>query len=190
MTIPYNIFLDDLRNQSDVIWINYPVGVSWDYVRDYSSFVQLITRKSVLPHRISFDSDLCAEHHNRYLLAKANQKYTYEGLQTKTGYHALEWLIKYCEQFQKQLPEIFLHTQNEYALEDMRHIINDFRAKKNLQNLMKIPVKYKNENNNNSHKSNLSKTQKIVHNLVDTHNGKVVVMESKPKKLDIYIGEE
>ena len=55
------LFLDDLRNPKDVIWVNLP-EVEWTVVRNYDDFVNTIIDKGV-PTRISFDHDLADEHY-------------------------------------------------------------------------------------------------------------------------------
>lgn len=122
----YNLFLDDERTPQRIDWVKLP-DVPWVIVRSYESFIGHIS-KFGLPDIISFDHDLADEHYERYFDAKGNGgTYRYEGLKHKTGRDAALWLVRYCETFQKPIPQYFCHTKNEYGEQNIRAILDAFK---------------------------------------------------------------
>ena len=96
------LFLDDLRIPKDAIglvasnlnqfyWAN-----DWDVVINYDEFVSYIT-KNGLPDFISFDHDLADEH---YIGTDTNEK---------TGFEAAKWLVDWCFDNKKSLPDFVVH---------------------------------------------------------------------------------
>ena len=99
------LFLDDLRIPKDAIglvvsnlnqfyWAN-----DWDVVINYDEFVSYIT-KNGLPDFISFDHDLADEH---YIGTDTNEK---------TGFEAAKWLVDWCFDNKKSLPDFVVHSAN------------------------------------------------------------------------------
>jgi hypothetical protein len=122
----YNLFLDDERVPSKVTWTELP-NVPWVIVRSVESFISHISRYG-LPQIVSFDHDLADEHYARY--HEANQVtgvFRYDGLTVKTGLEAAKWLVRYCETFQKPMPECYYHTRNHFGEANMREVINNFK---------------------------------------------------------------
>jgi hypothetical protein len=93
----FGIFLDDERDVEDVFWIDYPESVSWQVVRTYNEFVSAVRENIEHPHLISFDHDL--------------QDFTLSGSE-RTGYDCVKFLVDYCIENEKVLPECLYHTQN------------------------------------------------------------------------------
>jgi hypothetical protein len=104
----YHLFLDDIRNPADVLLYNPRERVyadfEWVVVRNYDEFVKTILEQGI-PKMISFDHDLADEHYD--------QKLSYDIYTEKTGYHCAKWLIDYCIDNKKELPDlIFVHSWN------------------------------------------------------------------------------
>jgi len=93
-----NLFVDDERNPSDVFWGDFDYStLDWVIVKNYEEFIFEINNKD-LPENISFDNDLRSE---------------------KEGYDCLKWLILWCIDNKKELPNLYFHTQNEVAKDNM-----------------------------------------------------------------------
>ena len=105
------LFLDDNRAPYDVFkkTINplYEENKSWQVVRDYYQFINFIQRYGI-PSVVSFDHDLSQEHY----LNENQRDIDYESMKIPTGYHAAKWLIEYCKENNKKLPEIKVHSEN------------------------------------------------------------------------------
>jgi hypothetical protein len=122
----YNLFLDDERDPQKVTWIELP-NVPWVVVRTYESFVSHISRFG-MPAIISFDHDLADEHYERYFEARNGDGiFRYDGLKYKTGRDAAIWLTKYCQTFEKPVPQFFTHTMNPYGAKNIQDILNNFK---------------------------------------------------------------
>lgn len=105
------LFLDDIRQPNEV-WRNtidsdYEQNSTWIVVRSYEDFVSFISEKG-LPELISFDHDLVYEHY----LDENQRDIDYARLDVKTGYHAAEWLIAYCQERSFRLPKTKVHSMN------------------------------------------------------------------------------
>jgi hypothetical protein len=106
----YNLFLDDYRTPSDAfsytkdeIYINE----MWIIVRNYDQFIMAINNYGI-PHIISFDHDLGADHYNHQ-----QGEIQYDQFAEKTGYHCAKWLIDYCINNNKDVPQVVLiHSMN------------------------------------------------------------------------------
>ena len=92
MKSSYNIFLDDVRDPSDVTWVKLP-KVSWIIVRSYKAFVDIITKKGILPDFVAYDHDLSASHYGDGL---HGDEIDYAKYDEKTGYDCAKWLVYEC----------------------------------------------------------------------------------------------
>lgn len=113
----YKLFLDDKRNPVHCIsYMHLRIGRlnpiylenDWVICRNYESFKNTITEYG-LPEFISFDHDLGDEHYQEYL------KYgtvTYEDYTEKTGYDCAKWLVNYCIENKKKIPNFAVHSDN------------------------------------------------------------------------------
>lgn len=105
------LFLDDNRNPYDVFKKTidplYEENKSWQVVRDYYQFINFIQRYGI-PNVVSLDHDLSQEHY----LNENQTDINYEAMKIPTGYHAAKWLIEYCKENNKKLPEIKVHSEN------------------------------------------------------------------------------
>lgn len=124
----YNLFLDDERQPKDVKWIALPL-VNWRIVRTYKDFVGVI-KKDGLPSKISFDHDLADEHYSEYTrISKrdGSSDFKYDKMREKTGYDAAKWLVDYCIEWDKDLPECFIHTLNPIGGLNIKSILENYR---------------------------------------------------------------
>jgi hypothetical protein len=100
-----NIFLDDERHPWDVTWgdIDY-TKKNWWIVRDYEAFIDAV--RTYWPNCVSLDNDLGEE---------------------KEGYDCLKWLIEYGIDNDFLLPELYFHSKNTVAVENMKSYVNSFK---------------------------------------------------------------
>jgi hypothetical protein len=97
-----NIFLDDIRvpsmshNEIKGLGTNYSNSKNWVISRDYFDFCKLIDNHFNDIELISFDHDLAC-----YL----------DGVEY-TGKDAMEYLINYCVDNDKSLPNWYVHSDN------------------------------------------------------------------------------
>jgi hypothetical protein len=106
----YSLFLDDYRFPEDCFEYTHQtvyIDEDWVIVRSYDEFVKTILEKGI-PQICSFDHDLGNDHY-------AHQKgdIPYDQFTEKTGYHCAKWLIEYCLDNKKEIPNfIFIHSMN------------------------------------------------------------------------------
>jgi hypothetical protein len=124
------IFLDDFRNPIDCVkYMHTRIGNKnpiylegeWFVVRDYVQFVNAINRfKEEITH-ISFDNDLVDEHY-MFLLKSQEQWEEYHSTDhIETGYDCLKYTLQVYDK--EKLPEMYFHTMNTLALENMEKLI-------------------------------------------------------------------
>lgn len=132
----YNLFLDDQRDPSKTKyfdtrkneWLDLP-PYHWVVVRNFNEFVECIKNKG-MPRCISFDHDLDREHYVNYFIAQSTgvNDLNYSSSKEKTGFHAARWLVEYCLDYDKPLPdEIYLHTFNPLGRENIKSILENYR---------------------------------------------------------------
>jgi hypothetical protein len=97
-----NIFLDDIRipsmshNVSKGLGVDYSDKDKWVIVRDYFDFVDLVDKHFDDIDLISFDHDLACYR---------------DGVEF-TGKSAVDYLINYCLDHNKNFPNWYAHTDN------------------------------------------------------------------------------
>ena len=101
-----NLFLDDLREPSDVIWTTLP-SVEWEVVRSVSSFKKWVNKQGV-PALVSFDNDLLPHH---YVGTNLPEK--------DSGFEACKWLVSICELSKIGFPEWIVHSRNTRGVRRM-----------------------------------------------------------------------
>ena len=120
--INYNLFLDDYRNPIDcIVYTGNPIYVNldWQVVRSYDEFVKYITENGI-PEVASFDHDLSIEDYNH----QSNIDYS---VLEKTGFHCAKWLINYCIDNQKEVPEkIFIHSMNPAGSANIKSLFDTY----------------------------------------------------------------
>jgi hypothetical protein len=97
-----NIFLDDIRipsmshNVSKGLGVDYSDKDKWVIVRDYFDFVDLVDKHFDEIDLISFDHDLAC----------------YKDGVEYTGKSAVDYVINYCLDHNKEFPDWYAHTDN------------------------------------------------------------------------------
>lgn len=124
------LFLDDYRNPLDCVSYMYkrihaknPIYLEeWEIAKNYEEFVYYIINKE-MPEIISFDHDL---HDSHYSQEFHDMPELYDTCQEKTGYHCLKWLIDYCMENNKKVPECIFHTMNEVGYDNMKSYYENY----------------------------------------------------------------
>ncbi|ASU00453.1 hypothetical protein [Aeromonas phage AS-zj] len=107
------IFIDDIRNPSDVGWVHYDPDIQWTIVRTYSDFKDEI-RTNGIPKYISFDHDLA--------------DYDEDGIEY-TGLSCAKYLVDIAQYDNKELPEyIYYHTQNPIGKDNIKGYIESYQV--------------------------------------------------------------
>jgi hypothetical protein len=97
-----NIFLDDIRipsmshNVDKGLGVDYSDKNKWVIVRDYFDFIDLVDKNFDKINLISFDHDLAC----------------YKDGVEYTGKSAVDYLIDYCLDNNKNFPDWYAHTDN------------------------------------------------------------------------------
>jgi hypothetical protein len=135
------LFLDDIRipkdaiglvssNLNQIYWDN-----DWSVVRNYFEFCNYI-QKFGLPDFISFDHDLADDHYNDLFSDENWSKndndivLKYDEYKEKTGYECAKWLVDWCLENKKSLPECVVHSANPVGKQNIETYLNN--AKKHL----------------------------------------------------------
>lgn len=126
----YKVFLDDFRTPKMVFnYISHKIynDPDWLIARDYDSFVKLVQEVGIDNISLfSLDHDLGFEHYNdveSYYTGEIN----YDKYIERTGYHCVKWLVDYCIDNNKKLPECIFHTQNTIGHINMMKYIENYR---------------------------------------------------------------
>lgn len=102
--------------------------LDWVVVKTYEEFVQTIKEKG-LPFYASFDHDLAPEHYsfiyNDENWSKNDEDIVinYEQFKVKTGWHAADWLVKYCKKEKQDLPVCLIHSQNPIGAQNIINLV-------------------------------------------------------------------
>lgn len=138
----YNIYLDDWRTPVETLISKKPLYLKkiiseneWEIVRSYHEFVDKIERKG-LPDIISFDHDLgdtyyFSEEEPKKLIVKPEDIIfdydKYEENDERTGYHCAKWLVEYCLEHNKPLPQYIIHSDNQVGTENIHCYLENFK---------------------------------------------------------------
>lgn len=110
----YYLFLDDIRNPSDVLWAELPRDQAYDIVRDYHEFVSHIMRNGV-PSFVAFDHDLGDEYYEE----------DNDNVLELSGYDCAKWLVEYCDEIGRMFPKYIVHSMNPIGRERIdAYIVN------------------------------------------------------------------
>ena len=127
----YKLFLDDIRNPKDCVHYMSNKEFYWnnqfEVVRNYDEFVEKIT-KDGLPEIISFDHDLADEHYappERWV--DYNEWEKEKGFKEKTGMDCAKWLVDYCMDNDKDLPQYFIHSMNPVGGKNIWEYLENYR---------------------------------------------------------------
>jgi len=118
------LWLDDARNPFIDLEGKVPKVKDsiLEWVLNYEQFVQWI-EKYGLPDIISFDHDLADEHYEEN---KKYQEWRSETYQEKTGMDCAKWLVDYCIDNDKELPEFYVHSANPVGADNIKGILNNY----------------------------------------------------------------
>lgn len=130
------LWLDDIRNpflneEGKVPTDKNGEDYSIHWVLNYEQFVKWIELFG-LPDAISFDHDLADEHYtpeyfwDNYEESKKFQEWRSQNYQEKTGMDCAKWLVDYCMDNGKKLPEIFVHSANPVGADNIKGLLNNF----------------------------------------------------------------
>ncbi|MFA7156752.1 MAG: cyclic-phosphate processing receiver domain-containing protein [Bacilli bacterium] len=127
----YNLFLDDVRNPRDVyIYTGNTtyLGLEWDIVRDYDSFVKHIIekyKKGMFIDYISFDHDLADIHYKLLQTKEGYEEYIVGEDHEKTGYDCILWLKDFMNKHKLRKPKMLVHSMNVIGSQKIQNIINE-----------------------------------------------------------------
>lgn len=126
------LFLDDIRVPREVysyIPNNIYLANNWSIVRNYEEFVKFI-EKNGLPDLISFDHDLADEHYVPSHLwddyEKSKEYQDSQSYREKTGQDCAKWLVNYCIDNKKPLPQFLVHSMNPVGADYIRNYLNNY----------------------------------------------------------------
>lgn len=106
----------------------------WNIVRTYDEFVNWI-KQNGLPDLISFDHDLADEHIQYYFDNGGHhnppnpQETTFT---EKTGYDCAKWLVDYCVENNKSLPDYLVHSANPVGSLNILTYLNNAKKHTNI----------------------------------------------------------
>lgn len=105
----------------------------WDIVRNYNEFVDYIQTNG-LPDFISFDHDLADTHYTpEHLWEDYEASKAWQDAQVhieKTGYECAKWLVEYCMDHEKSLPDYYSHSMNPVGRDNILGTLNNFNKYK------------------------------------------------------------
>lgn len=109
----YNLFLDDMRDPTDVTWIDYEGRDTRRFVvvRNFWEFKRHVVECGI-PAFVSFDHDLADWHYGG--------DYTRE----YTGKECAEFLVGLCYSEDVPFPPYKIHSMNPVGVERIRNAIN------------------------------------------------------------------
>lgn len=116
-----NLFLDDFRQPKDVTWVYLP-PVTWEIVKDYDSFVEIINEQGI-PNIISYDCDLDYEHYQAYFELKHAYPLHYKKFKNKCGIDCAEYLLEICKKQGLPHPLWVIHSMNNYGRDYINNLI-------------------------------------------------------------------
>lgn len=121
------LFLDDVRKVSDI----YSNTEEFHVVKNYKEFVEHIETFG-LPSFISFDHDLADEHYDigieNYL---EDKEIDYSEFKEYTGMECAKWLVEYCIDNKKTLPDFFVHSANPAGKDNIQGLLDNFKKHQN-----------------------------------------------------------
>jgi hypothetical protein len=127
----YNLFLDDFRHPYDCVAYMPNKAIyaklKWEIVRSYDEFVDYITKHG-LPAIISYDHDLADEHYDGDMydgVEAYNKKYA--EFKEKTGLDCAKWVVDYCMDNEKDLPEYVVHSMNPAGGKNIWEYLENYR---------------------------------------------------------------
>lgn len=117
----YNLFLDDVRQPTDVTWVSLP-NVKWTIVRNYKEFCEVI-RKNGMPEFVAYDHDLSDAHYGDGL---HNDEIDYTKYNEKTGYDCAKWLVYECFVNKLKHPDYVVHSMNPVGAKNIISYVESY----------------------------------------------------------------
>ena len=120
------LWLDDVRDPFQNDWLNFsPIGklVDVHWVTTYQEFIDWIMNNG-LPDAVCFDHDLSdlqafkSSYHEMVEDIECNEK---------TGYDCAKWLVDYCIDNNKPLPEYAIQSANPVGKENINSLLTNFK---------------------------------------------------------------
>lgn len=128
----YFLYLDDFRDPEDTFAYthNQIYLLGWKVVRSYDEFIKCIEENG-LPEVVSMDHDLADSHY--YAMQDNISEDDYDICEEKTGYHCAKYMINYCIDNKKELPQtILVHSMNPCGSQNIKSLIRNYRRSLNL----------------------------------------------------------
>ena len=118
------IYLDDVR---------IPVDQSWVVVKNYDEFVQKVTEIGLENiELISLDHDLGDSAMKEWLHGVVkNYEINYDNITEKTGMDCAKWLVNYCFDNNKKLPNFVVHSMNPAGTKNIQSLLHEFKQFQN-----------------------------------------------------------
>ena len=120
------LWLDDVRDPFQNDWLNFsPIGklVDVHWVTTYQEFIDWIMNNG-LPDAVCFDHDLSdlqafkSSYHEMVEDIECNEK---------AGYDCAKWLVDYCIDNNKPLPEYAIQSANPVGKENINSLLTNFK---------------------------------------------------------------
>ena len=120
------LWLDDVRDPFQNDWLNFsPIGklVDVHWVTNYQEFTDWIMTNG-LPNAVCFDHDL-----SDLQAFKSSYPEMVEDIECneKTGYDCAKWLVDYCIDNNKPLPEYAIQSANPVGKENINSLLTNFK---------------------------------------------------------------
>lgn len=115
----WNLFLDDIREPSDITYLSGPKDAQFVVCRTMDEAVAAILEKG-MPNFISFDHDLADEHYN-------------ETSREKTGYEFAKWLVNADAKGTIDIPygfQYYVHSNNPVGKANICALLDRYIAYK------------------------------------------------------------
>jgi len=117
----YYLFLDDVREPSDVTWVLLPQH-DWTIVRNFNEFKTIILKRGI-PSFVAYDHDLSDMHYGHGL---RGDKIPYEQYSEKTGYDCAKWLIAHCMDKKVNHPPYVVHSMNPIGKQNIISYVESY----------------------------------------------------------------
>lgn len=130
------LFLDDNREPIECsFYMTDRVGEEaseiylerWAVVKSYPEFVSYITEMG-LPDVVSFDHDLVPGHHKNWVNGEINyNSEVFLDDKNKTGFHCAQWMISYCSEHGKKLPQYMVHSMSFDGWRNIEDLLDNYQ---------------------------------------------------------------
>ncbi len=137
----YNIFLDDIRIPSDcrsyiTDYLKY-IHNHFHIARNYQDFCNMIDDVILGGDEFGIISfDLADEHYEATYEPGFDTEIDYTKFKEKTGYHAAQYLVEKCKQYNIPLPECYVHSANTVGVENIANALKDLNRYNDMKNIL------------------------------------------------------